>query len=67
MAYSRLIGALLRHIFAFMLGENIDGESKKKHLAHAGCCLLMLMEMDRHHPNLDDRQSKFIENLNKGD
>lgn len=61
--YSRLIGALLRHIFAFMSGEDFDKESKMHHLAHAGCCLLMLMETVRVHPENDDRQIRFLDKI----
>lgn len=44
MMYSRLIGAALRHIFAFASGEDNDPETGKSHIAHALCCLLFLME-----------------------
>lgn len=39
----RMASALLRHIFAFLRGEENDKESGRSHLSHAGCCLLMLM------------------------
>lgn len=42
--YSRLIGASLRHIFAFAKGEDKDPESGLSHLAHAACCILFLLE-----------------------
>jgi len=42
--YSRLIGAALRHIFAFSKGENLDPETGISHLAHAGCCILFLID-----------------------
>jgi Domain of unknown function (DUF5664) len=42
--YSRLIAACERHLDAFNDGENLDPESGKSHLAHAGCCLMMLLE-----------------------
>ena len=43
MAWSRLYDALLRHLFAWQAGEETDAESGRPHLAHAGCCLLMLL------------------------
>lgn len=43
MGWGRLIGALLRHTFAFARGENNDPETGLSHLAHAGCCLLFLL------------------------
>ncbi len=43
-AWSRLIGAALRHLFAFMRGEDCDEETGLSHLAHASCCVLFLLE-----------------------
>jgi hypothetical protein len=43
-AYSRLVAAALRHIFAFLRGENNDPESGLSHLSHAVCCLLFLLQ-----------------------
>ena len=40
---TRYFGALIRHLTAWFLGEKLDSESGKSHLAHAGCCLLFLM------------------------
>lgn len=39
----RYTSALLRHVAAWRLGERIDPESGRHHLAHAGCCLLFLL------------------------
>lgn len=50
----RLYGALLRHLFAWYMREDIDSESGKRHLAHAGCCMLMLIELSKRE-ELDDR------------
>jgi hypothetical protein len=63
--YSRLLGSLLRHIFLWAAGEDKDGESGYSHLAHAGCCLLMLMDTIRLYPENDDRQSAFINEIAK--
>lgn len=41
-AWSRLFGAALRHIFAFVRGEDKDPETGLSHLAHASCCLMFL-------------------------
>ncbi len=43
MKWSRLQDALLRHLTAWSEGEARDPESGLSHLAHAGCCLLMLL------------------------
>lgn len=54
-AWSRLLGASLRHIFAFMRGEDEDPESGYSHLSHAGCCILMLIWHEKYKKELDDR------------
>ena len=53
--WSRLLGATLRHLFAFMRGEDKDPESGISHLAHAGCCILFLLYHEKHHTDLDNR------------
>lgn len=53
--YSRIYGALLRHLFAWYKGEKADPESGQSHLYHAGCCIMMLIEMEELRPDLDDR------------
>lgn len=47
--------ALLRHLFAFMGGEDNDPESGLNHLDHAACCLRMMQNTYKNHPFLDDR------------
>ena len=42
--WDRLDDALERHLSAWRLGMDIDPESKLPHLAHAMCCLAMLLE-----------------------
>lgn len=42
----RYTAALLRHLFAYMRRERLDPESGLHHLAHAGCCLLFLLEQE---------------------
>ena len=53
--WSRLAGALLRHIFAWMRGEDRDPESGISHLAHAGCMLLFLLSHVLRNHGEDDR------------
>lgn len=54
-AWSRVIGACLRHILAWIGGENKDPETGLSHLAHAACCLDFLLEFEDTHPEFDDR------------
>lgn len=53
--WSRLIGAALRHIFAFARGEDKDPETGFSHLAHAGCCVLFLLSFTITNNGTDDR------------
>lgn len=52
---SRLLGAALRHVVAFLGGEDRDQESGLSHLYHASCCLMFASELLETHPHLDDR------------
>jgi len=53
--FTRLVGACMRHLFAWTRGEDKDPETGLSHLAHAACCLLFLIWMQKFRPNLDDR------------
>ena len=53
--YRRVIGALLRHTFAIMRGEDNDPESGLPHISHASCCAMFLYWMMKHRTDLDDR------------
>ena len=53
--WGRYFAALLRHVFAWWRGEDHDPETGFSHLAHAGCCLLFLMEYQRNGWGTDDR------------
>lgn len=55
--YTRLLGSTLRHVFAFIGGEDLDPESGLPHPAHAMCCLMFLLGMTQIHPELDDRET----------
>jgi len=54
-AWSRLYGALLRHLYAWARGEDKDPESGLSHLAHAGCMLVFLIAHVRRKHGADDR------------
>ncbi len=41
--YTRILNSLLRHIFAFMRGEDKDPESGLSHMAHAGCNIIFIL------------------------
>ena len=46
--YTRLLNSLLRHIFAYMRGEDKDPESGLSHLAHAGCNVIFLLYYEKY-------------------
>lgn len=54
-SYGRLIAAALRHLFAFLRGEDKDPESGLPHVAHAMCCCMFLLGMMNTRTDMDDR------------
>lgn len=54
-AITRSISSALRHIFAFLSGQDNDTESGRSHLAHAICCLEHALWDMRYHSENDDR------------
>lgn len=55
MAWTRLVGAALRHLFSWLRGEELDPESKLPHLYHALASIAMLIETIELGKGLDDR------------
>lgn len=62
MSWKRLVGAALRHLFAFARGVDLDPESASPehpnglpHLAHAGWCVMALIEFQVLKNGEDDR------------
>lgn len=55
LSWLRVISAVLRHIFAFLRGEDFDPETGIHHLAHARCGLAFILEYTQTHPEKDDR------------
>lgn len=51
---SRLIAALLRHLFAIMRGEYNDPESGLPHIDHVGCCWMFLSWNLKNRDELND-------------
>ena len=54
-AWSRIIGAIKRHVESFNAGEDNDPETGLSHIAHAMCECMFLLEYLQTHPELDDR------------
>lgn len=55
MRWGRVYASLVRHLLAWHAGEDNDPETGLPHLAHAGCCVLFLLEYAHANPELDDR------------
>ncbi len=55
MAWGRLAAAALRHLGAWLHGEDFDAESGLSHLDHAACCVLMLSALVKRRKGTDDR------------
>ena len=53
--YSRIIGAIHRHLASIQEGEDIDPESGLPHIYHIGCNAQFLGWMMKERPDLDDR------------
>lgn len=52
---SRCLSAAMRHILAFVRGEDIDPESGLPHIDHAICSLQFARAMWKDRPDMDDR------------
>lgn len=55
MKWSRCFSALMRHSWAFWMGENLDPESGLPHMAHAAFCCLALIRYVKRNKEFDDR------------
>lgn len=54
--YSRVFGAILRHVTAWFMGQTNDPETGLNHLAHAGCEVLFVLTYSvRGMQKFDDR------------
>lgn len=55
MDWSRVFGALQRHMWAWWGGEDLDPETGESHLAHACCCIAFLTAYEQRKVGTDDR------------
>src|ERR1700758_5489939 len=53
--FRRVIGAMLRHAFAYSRRETRDPDDGQHHLAAVAWCAFTLMVLEIEHPELDDR------------
>lgn len=61
MNWSRVFGALQRHLWAWWGGEAKDAETGYSHLWHAACCLAFLIAYEARGTGTDDRPSAACE------
>ncbi len=53
--YSRVYAALMRHMTAWFMGEDVDSESHLSHLDHAAFCVAVLKTFTERGTGTDDR------------
>ena len=53
--WTSVFASLIRHLTAWMLGEDTDRKSGRLHLAHAGCNVLFLLAFYLRKTGTDDR------------
>ena len=66
--WSRVYGALMRHLTLWFQGQDTDAETGRSHLAHAGCCLFFLLAFVLRGVGKDDRPKLTdaeLENMTK--
>jgi len=56
-SFTRLLGAVLRHTFAYMRGETHDPETGLSHMAHVMCEAMFIIHFEHTKPEMDDRPS----------
>jgi hypothetical protein len=57
--YTEICESLLRHVYAFMNGEDEDPESKLKHVGHILANAMFLSYMTLFKKDMDDRQNNL--------
>lgn len=64
MKFSRIYAAMLRHLTAFIRGEDIDKDSGLNHLSQVAWGCLTLLNYMKTKPNMDDR-TKDLKNISE--
>jgi hypothetical protein len=61
--WGRVFGAIMRHLWAFWRGEDVDEESGRSHLAHAAWGCFALLEYSKTQKSFDDRPGRKDEDI----
>lgn len=70
MNWSRVFGAVQRHLTRWFHGQDKDKETRLTHLAHAGCCIFFLLAWELRKVGTDDRPKldpKLLEQMDNTD
>ena len=59
-SWSRVFGALMRHMWAWWRGEKADPETGYSHLWHAACCIMFLIAYEEREIGEDDRPNPNV-------
>jgi hypothetical protein len=57
MPVTQVSESLMRHLFAYLRGEDVDSESGCRHLSHVMCNVMFLEYIMREKPHHDDREN----------
>lgn len=60
MLHTEITACLMRHLFAYLNGEDVDPESGESHIGHVQANAMFLQYNIKNHPSLDDRYKKEL-------
>ena len=58
MRWGRVFAAVMRHLWAWWMGESLDSETGLSHLHHAACCIAFLQTYEVRKMGADDRPTQ---------
>jgi hypothetical protein len=62
-AWTSVMNSMMRHVNAWLDGEDLDPESGLPHLAHIGCNVAFLLEFRKYGMGIDDRYKRSPQKL----
>ena len=57
--HTEVADCLIRHLSAYLSGEDLDPESGLPHIDHVTCNAVFLAQLVRTHPEMDDRSEEL--------